>query len=96
MCQECYVDERRCTSLLNSLVCLEKHTQYICGTCGRNICIECDLNEGYKGGLFHLKALKLLRCIYVQLIIVKKRCVIYRIENNNGELLIRFLVVLVI
>ena len=43
MCQECYVDERRCTSLLNSLVCLEKHTQ-----CGRNICIECDLNEGYK------------------------------------------------
>lgn len=23
MCQECYVDERRCTSLLNSLVCLE-------------------------------------------------------------------------
>lgn len=48
MCQECYVDERRCTSLLNSLICLEKHTQYICGTCGRNICIECDLNEGYK------------------------------------------------
>ena len=48
MCQECYVDERRCKSLLNSLVCLEKHTQYICGTCGRNICIECDLNEGYK------------------------------------------------
>ena len=73
MCQECYVDERRCTSLLNSLVCLEKHTQYICGTCGRNICIECDFKTRViRVDFFHLKALKLLRCIYVQLIIVKK------------------------
>ncbi len=35
MCMECYVDENRITPLLNPLDCLENHTQYICGTCGR-------------------------------------------------------------
>ena len=42
MCMECYVDENRITPLLNPLDCLENHTQYICGTCGRCICIEHD------------------------------------------------------
>ena len=40
MCEECYVDESRATPLLNPRDCLENHTQYICGTCGRCICIE--------------------------------------------------------
>ena len=44
MCEECYSDENRITPLLNPLDCLENHTQYICGTCGRCICIEHDLN----------------------------------------------------
>lgn len=34
MCMECYTDENRVTPLLNPTDCLEKHTQYICGTCG--------------------------------------------------------------
>ena len=37
MCEECYSDENRITPLLNPLDCLENHTQYICGTCGRCI-----------------------------------------------------------
>lgn len=37
MCRECYVDESRKTPLLNPLECLENHTQYICGTCGRHL-----------------------------------------------------------
>ena len=46
MCMECYVDENRITPLLNPLDCLENHTQYICGTCGRCICIEHDPKRG--------------------------------------------------
>lgn len=56
MCRECYVDESRKTPLLNPLECLENHTQYICGTCGRCICIEKDPNRG-------LQRWKLQNCI---------------------------------
>lgn len=45
MCEEGYSDENRITPLLNPLDCLENHTQYICGTCGRCICIEHDPNR---------------------------------------------------
>ena len=46
MCQECYSRENRVTPLLNPLECLENHRQYICGTCGRCICIEADPKRG--------------------------------------------------
>ncbi len=42
MCIECYSNNNRITPLLNPIECLENHTQYICGTCGRCICIEHD------------------------------------------------------
>lgn len=42
MCVECYVIEKRITPLKNAQDCLKNHTQYICGTCGRCICIEKD------------------------------------------------------
>ena len=46
MCEECYVDESRATPLLRPRDCLESHTQYVCGTCGRCICIEHDPKRG--------------------------------------------------
>lgn len=46
MCIECYIDESRITPLLNPIECLQNHTQYICGTCGRCICIEHDPKRG--------------------------------------------------
>ena len=46
MCVECYTDENRITPLLNPVDCLRNHTQYICGTCGRCICIEHDPKRG--------------------------------------------------
>ena len=49
MCEECYSDENRITPLLNPLDCLENHTQYICGTCGRCICIEHDPKYSLQG-----------------------------------------------
>lgn len=39
-CPECYVANNRATPLLNPRQCLENHIQYICGTCGRCICMN--------------------------------------------------------
>ena len=63
MCIECYSDNNRITPLLNPRECLENHTQYICGTCGRCVCIEHDKKEDYKDGIFHLNHLKSLNYI---------------------------------
>ena len=59
MCEECYSDENRITPLLNPLDCLENHTQYICGTCGRCICIEHDPNRGLQRWNFPFKSLEI-------------------------------------
>ena len=45
---------------------------------------------------FPFKSLEIAKMYLCTADYSKKTCVIYRIENNNGELLIRFLVVLVI
>ena len=61
MCKECYVDKNRITPLLNPLECLEKHTQYICGSCGRCICIEHDPNRGLQRWNFPFKSLEMAK-----------------------------------
>lgn len=45
ICEECYSENRRITPLLNPKDCLQNHTQYICGACGRCICIEHDARK---------------------------------------------------
>ncbi len=55
MCEECYSTENRKTLIDKSpLDCLENHTQYICGTCGRCICIEHDINRGLQRWNFQI------------------------------------------
>ena len=39
-CEECYSINNRSTPILNPRDCLENHLQYICGTCGRCICVN--------------------------------------------------------
>lgn len=52
VCKECYSDNPRITPLLKPEHCLKNHTQYICSTCGRCICIDRDENMSYlKSGL---------------------------------------------
>lgn len=46
VCKECYSDKNRITPLLNARECLENHLQYVCGTCGRYICIDKDKIRG--------------------------------------------------
>lgn len=87
MCEECYSTENRITPLLNPLDCLENHTQYICGTCGRCICIERDSNRGLQRWNFPFKSLEIAK-LYLRTADYtnKKACGIYEIEDIKGRL----------
>lgn len=87
MCEECYSDENRITPLLNPLDCLENHTQYICGTCGRCICIECDPKRGLQRWNFPFKSLEIAK-LYLRTadFTTKSSCGIYEIENSKARL----------
>lgn len=86
MCEECYADENRITPLLNPLDCLENHTQYICGTCGRCICIGHDPKRGLQRWNFPFKSLEIAK-LYLRTAdyTVKKSCGIYEIKNGKGR-----------
>lgn len=83
---ECYVDKNRITPLLNPLDCLANHTQYICGTCGRCICIEDDFKRGLQRWNFPFKSLEIAK-LYLRTAdySMKKPCGIYEIRSDNGR-----------
>ena len=87
MCKECYVDQSRVTPLLNPVECLENHTQYICGTCGRCICIEYDPNRGLQRWNFPFKSLETAK-LYLRTAdyTEKKPCGIYELKSENGRI----------
>jgi hypothetical protein len=75
------------TPLLNPLECLENHTQYICGTCGRCICIEYDPNRGLQRWNFPFKSLEIAK-LYLRTAdyTEKKPCGIYELKSENGRI----------
>lgn len=87
MCEECFSDNNRITPLLNPSECLENHTQYICGTCGRCICIEHDSNRGLQRWNFPFKSLEIAK-LYLRTAdyTAKKSCGIYEIKNGKGRI----------
>ncbi len=87
MCEECYSEKNRITPLLNPLDCLENHTQYICGTCGRCICIERDPARGLQRWNFPFKSLEIAK-LYLRTadFTTKSPCGIYEIENGKARL----------
>lgn len=87
MCQECYTDQSRATPLINHVVCLREHTQYICGTCGRCICIEHDPKRGLQRWNFPFKTLEMAK-LYLRTAdyTMKKSCGIYEIKNETGRI----------
>lgn len=87
MCKECYADKNRITPLLNPIDCLKSHTQYICGTCGRCICIEHDPKRGLQRWNFPFKSLAIAK-LYLRTAdyTSKKQCGIYEIENTKGRI----------
>ena len=86
MCEECYADNNTITPLLKARECLENHTQYICGTCGRCICIEQDPKRGLQRWNFPFKTGEIAR-LYLRTAdyTVKKSCGIYEIQSSNGR-----------
>lgn len=86
MCEECYSENNRTTPLLKPMDCLENHTQYICGTCGRCICIEHDPNRGLQRWNFPFKTVETAR-LYLRTAdyTAKKSCGIYEIQSNKGR-----------
>ncbi|NMD38702.1 MAG: hypothetical protein GYA87_08505 [Christensenellaceae bacterium] len=87
MCIECYIDQNRITPLLNPLDCLENHTQYICGTCGRCICIEHDAKRGLQRWNFPFKSLEIAK-MYLRTAdySMKQPCGIYELIDEKGRL----------
>ena len=87
MCQECYSRESRRTPLLNPLDCLQHHRQYICGTCGRCICIEKDPKRGLQRWHFPFKSLEISK-LYLRTAdyTMKKPCGIYEIFAATEDL----------
>ena len=87
MCKECYVNESRITPLLNPIDCLENHIQYICGTCGRCICIDHDSVRDLQRWNFPFKSLEIAK-LYLRTAdyTMKKSCGIYEIKSENGRL----------
>ncbi|RRD95310.1 hypothetical protein EII17_04380 [Clostridiales bacterium COT073_COT-073] len=86
MCIECYIDENRITPLLNPQDCLTDHTQYICGTCGRCICIEREPKRGLQRWNFPFKSLAIAK-MYLRTAdySMKKACGIYEIADKKGR-----------
>ena len=86
MCKECYSDNNRITPLLNPIECLENHTQYICGTRGRCICIECDKKRGLQRWNFPFKSFEIVK-LYLRTAdyTIKKSCGIYEIKDKNNR-----------
>ena len=86
MCIECYSNNNRITPLLNPIECLENHTQYICGTCGRCICIEHDKKRGLQRWNFPFKALEIAK-LYLRTsdYTMKKSCGIYEIKDKSNR-----------
>ena len=86
MCEECYINEKRMTPLLNGEECLSHHTQYICGTCGRCICIEHDPKRGMQRWNFPFQSLEIAKA-YLRTAdyTMKRACGIYEIINEKGR-----------
>jgi len=86
MCKECYSDKNRITPLLKPIDCLENHAQYICGTCGRYICIGSDPKRGLQRWNFPLKSLEIAK-LYLRTAdyTIKKPCGIYEIQSDKGR-----------
>lgn len=79
MCVECYIDQSRVTPLLHPLDCLREHRQYICGHCGRCICIE-QTKNGLQRWNFPFKSLEIAKCyLRVADVTMQAPCGIYQI-----------------
>ncbi|MBP1044695.1 hypothetical protein I6N96_00270 [Enterococcus sp. BWM-S5] len=86
LCKECYSKHNRITPLNGVRECLENHEQYICGSCGRCICIQKDEKRNLQRWNFPFQSLE-TAILYLRTADVteEKSCGIYCLTNNNGR-----------
>ena len=84
MCPECYSEKKRVTPIYHPLECLSKHTQYICGSCHRCICIQKDKKRNLYRWNFPFKSLQDAR-YYLRTAeyTLKEACAIYEIKLDK-------------
>ena len=86
MCEECYSEDSRATPLRGARACLEGHTQYICGGCGRCICIEREERRGLQRWNFPFQTLEQAELYLRAADHTRQRaCGIYQIEGPGGR-----------
>ncbi|WP_370590135.1 hypothetical protein [Candidatus Vagococcus giribetii] len=84
MCPECYSNKDRVTPMYGPSDCLSKHTQYICGTCGRCICIEKDARRNLYRWNFPFKSLEsAIYYIRTAEYVLKEPCSVYEIKLDK-------------
>ncbi len=85
-CKECYSEKSRITPILGARECLKNHLQYVCGTCGRCICINKDDKRGLYRWNFPFKGLSLAK-LYLRTAdyLNKRPCSIYEVVNSKGR-----------
>ncbi len=87
ICPECYSGKNRITPLLDCRNCLVNHTQYICGTCGRCICIEYDA-QGLQRWKFPFSSPDIAK-LYLRAaeVTMKRPCGIYELKNSRDRVI---------
>lgn len=85
-CIECYAVNNRATPLLGKRECLEKHEQYICGTCGRCICCQKDDNRQLRRIDFPFKSVEIAQ-LYLRVAdyLHTESCGVYEIISETGR-----------
>ena len=85
-CPECYSNKKRATPLQNPRDCLENHLQYICGTCGRCICINKTGKNGLQRWNFPFQSAETAK-LYLRTADAteKTNCGIYENPTSNGR-----------
>lgn len=85
-CPECYSEKNRLTPIHHPIDCLTQHTQYICGTCHRCICIQKDKTRNLYRWNFPFKSLNSAK-LYLRTAeyVLKKECGIYEIKLDKNR-----------
>ena len=85
-CPECYSEDNSKKPRLGDLDCLENHLQYICGLCGRCICIEKHPTKKLRRWNFPFKTFGVAK-LYLRAAdyTTKKNCGVYEIVSQSGR-----------
>ncbi|MGX7024492.1 hypothetical protein [Vagococcus hydrophili] len=85
-CPECYSEKSRITPMYKPYECLSEHTQYVCGTCHRCICIEKDQTRGLYRWNFPFKSLEDAKLYFrTAEFVLKEPCAIYELKPDKNR-----------